>query len=261
MGRLIPEVDGRGKSNQQDPHARKGLSYVPPKPVRIFINRASSNCISTDEGECDLQLSPANGKRKSVFKRIGKIESQRSVFDRLGSNPQAPKRKSIHDRLGVVQDVKNNASHPVEAEPSKRPRSMIPSRMRREIDIHISCREVLKVQPRTIVHTRVHKGENEESVGSSDDVAPPQGEEASSFHITLFNKLIEAGFIREVKYPVTISSIVPVRKKNGQIRVCVDFRDLNVACPKDDFPLPITELMIDAVTGHEIMSFMDGTRR
>ncbi|KAL0441756.1 UNVERIFIED_CONTAM: hypothetical protein Sradi_0114500 [Sesamum radiatum] len=49
------------------------------------------------------------------------------------------------------------------------------------------------------------------------------------------NKLIEVGFIREVKYPMWISSIVPVRKKNGQIRVCVDFRDLNNACPKDDF--------------------------
>ncbi|XP_057793051.1 uncharacterized protein LOC131009656 [Salvia miltiorrhiza] len=73
------------------------------------------------------------------------------------------------------------------------------------------------------------------------------------------NKLITAGFIREVKYPTWISSIVPVRKKNGQIRVCVDFRDLNEACPKDDFPLPIAELMIDATTGHEALSFMDGS--
>ncbi|GFZ02402.1 hypothetical protein Acr_15g0010100 [Actinidia rufa] len=73
------------------------------------------------------------------------------------------------------------------------------------------------------------------------------------------NKLIEAGFIREVKYPTWISSIVPVKKKNGQIRICVDFRDLNNACPKDDFPLPITELMIDATTGHEALSFMDGS--
>ncbi|KAL0420448.1 UNVERIFIED_CONTAM: Transposon Tf2-12 polyprotein [Sesamum latifolium] len=56
-----------------------------------------------------------------------------------------------------------------------------------------------------------------------------------------------------------ISSIVLVRKKNGQIRVCVDFRDLNNACPKDDFPLPIAELMIDATTGHEALSFMDGS--
>ncbi|KAL0451212.1 UNVERIFIED_CONTAM: hypothetical protein Slati_1099300 [Sesamum latifolium] len=73
------------------------------------------------------------------------------------------------------------------------------------------------------------------------------------------NKLIEVGFIREVKYPLWISSIVPVRKKNGQNRVCVDFRDLNNTCPKDDFPLSIAELMIDATMGHEALSFMDGS--
>ncbi|XP_070034244.1 uncharacterized protein [Nicotiana tomentosiformis] len=76
---------------------------------------------------------------------------------------------------------------------------------------------------------------------------------------TEVNKLIEAGFVCEVKYATWISSIVPVRKKNGQIRVCVDFRDLNNACPKDEFPLPITELMIDATTGYEAMSFMNGS--
>jgi hypothetical protein len=72
------------------------------------------------------------------------------------------------------------------------------------------------------------------------------------------NKLIEAGFIREVKYPRWISSMVPVIKKNGKIRICVDFRNLNDGCPKDDFPLPIMEIMIDATTGHEALSFMDG---
>ena len=49
-----------------------------------------------------------------------------------------------------------------------------------------------------------------------------------------------------------------MRKKNGQLRVCVDFRDLNNACPKDDFPLSIPELMMDATSGHETMSLMDG---
>ena len=52
---------------------------------------------------------------------------------------------------------------------------------------------------------------------------------------------------------------IPVRKKNGQLRVYVDFRDLNYACPKDDFPLPMTELMIDYTTRHEALSFMDCT--
>ncbi|XP_019234100.1 PREDICTED: uncharacterized protein LOC109214618 [Nicotiana attenuata] len=74
------------------------------------------------------------------------------------------------------------------------------------------------------------------------------------------NKLIGAGFIREVKYPPWISSIVPVKKKkNGQIRVCVNYRDLNNVCPKDEFLLPIPELMIDATTEFEAMSFMDGS--
>lgn len=72
------------------------------------------------------------------------------------------------------------------------------------------------------------------------------------------NKLQATNFIREVKYPTWIENIVPFKKKNGQIRVCVDFRDLNAACPKDEFPLPITELMVDAATGFEALSFMDG---
>lgn len=52
--------------------------------------------------------------------------------------------------------------------------------------------------------------------------------------------------------------MVPVKKKNGQIRVCVNFRDLNKACPKDDFPLLLTEQMVDATTEYEALSFMDG---
>ncbi|RVW28741.1 hypothetical protein CK203_117813 [Vitis vinifera] len=67
--------------------------------------------------------------------------------------------------------------------------------------------------------------------------------------------------IYEVKYPAWIANIVSVKKKNGQIRVCVDFKYLNNACPKDDFQLPIIELMVDATTGHEALSFMDGSLR
>ncbi|KAG9453150.1 hypothetical protein H6P81_006054 [Aristolochia fimbriata] len=73
------------------------------------------------------------------------------------------------------------------------------------------------------------------------------------------DKLIATNFIREVKYTSWIANIVPIKKKTGQIRVYVDFRDPNKACLKDDFPLPITELMVDATTGHEALSFMDGS--
>ena len=41
--------------------------------------------------------------------------------------------------------------------------------------------------------------------------------------------------------------------------MCVNFHDLNNACPKDDFTLPIIRIMVDTTTGHEILSFMDGS--
>ena len=54
-------------------------------------------------------------------------------------------------------------------------------------------------------------------------------------------------------------NIIPIKKKNGQIRICVDFRDLNNVCPKDDFTLPIIKLMVDATTNYEVLSFIDGS--
>uniref|UniRef100_A0A2N9G420 Integrase catalytic domain-containing protein n=1 Tax=Fagus sylvatica TaxID=28930 RepID=A0A2N9G420_FAGSY len=62
----------------------------------------------------------------------------------------------------------------------------------------------------------------------------------------------------ELGHPRWLSNIVPVKKKNGQIRCCVDFRNLNKACPKDEFPLPNMDLLIDSAAGHAMFSFMDG---
>jgi len=50
---------------------------------------------------------------------------------------------------------------------------------------------------------------------------------------------------------------MPITKKNGKIQICIDFRDLNAACPKDKFPLSITDVMIDNTYDFERMSFMD----
>ncbi|XP_040369413.1 uncharacterized protein LOC121051284 [Rosa chinensis] len=45
------------------------------------------------------------------------------------------------------------------------------------------------------------------------------------------------------------------------MRVCVDYRDLNLAIPKDVYPMPVADMLVDAVAGHELLSFMDGTVR
>ena len=55
--------------------------------------------------------------------------------------------------------------------------------------------------------------------------------------------------------------MVPVRKKNGDIRIFIDFRNLNKACQKDNFPLPPMEQILQAVASSELMSFLDGFAR
>jgi hypothetical protein len=72
------------------------------------------------------------------------------------------------------------------------------------------------------------------------------------------DKLRTAGFIYPIAYTSWVSNPVPVDKKKGTIRICTDFRDLNNACPKDNFPTPFIDQIIDDCTGHEALSFMDG---
>nr|AAQ56355.1 putative reverse transcriptase [Oryza sativa Japonica Group] len=71
-------------------------------------------------------------------------------------------------------------------------------------------------------------------------------------------RLYYACFIRPYRYAEWVSSIVPVIKKNGKVRVCIGFRDLNKATQKDEYPMPVADQLVDAASGHKILSFMDG---
>ena len=71
------------------------------------------------------------------------------------------------------------------------------------------------------------------------------------------DKLLFANFIREVYYSEWLANVVMVKKSNGKWRMCVDFTDLNKACPKDIFPLPRIDQLVDSIAGHELLSFMD----
>ncbi|XP_072072144.1 uncharacterized protein [Arachis hypogaea] len=69
--------------------------------------------------------------------------------------------------------------------------------------------------------------------------------------------LLEAEFIKELEYSTWLSNIVLVKKANGKWRMCVDYSDLNKACPKDSFPLPNIDTLVDSVAGYRFLSFMD----
>ena len=70
-------------------------------------------------------------------------------------------------------------------------------------------------------------------------------------------KLLEASFIREVYYPDWLANVVIVKKSNGKWRMCIDYTDLNRACPKDSYPLLRIDTLVDSTARHKLLSFMD----
>ena len=71
-------------------------------------------------------------------------------------------------------------------------------------------------------------------------------------------KLLKAKFIIPTRYLQWLANIFLVIKKNGKLRVCVDFRDLNTATPKDMYVMPISDMLVDSTANNELLSFMDG---
>ena len=113
--------------------------------------------------------------------------------------------------------------------------------------------EMPSLDPRLVVHTL-----------NVDLRVKPVIQPAKVFHTDVetqitqeVKKLLAAGFIKPIQHPKWLSKVVHVKKKNGQIRCCVDFCNLNKACPKDEFPLPNIDLLVDSATGSSMFSFMD----
>jgi hypothetical protein len=72
------------------------------------------------------------------------------------------------------------------------------------------------------------------------------------------DRLLQDGFIQPCRYADWVSSIVLVGKKNtGKIRICVDFRNLNWATLKDEYPMPVANLLVNSASGNKVISFLD----
>ena len=113
--------------------------------------------------------------------------------------------------------------------------------------------EVLGVDPEFIVHKL-----------NVDPSFPPKiqkSRRSTKEHVEAIRsevrRLREAEAIREAFFPEWLVNTVVVKKKNGKLRVCVDFTDLNRACPQDPFPMPKIDQLINVTYGHPRMSFSD----
>ena len=114
--------------------------------------------------------------------------------------------------------------------------------------------EMPRLDPGLVVHTL-----------NVDPEAKPIAQPTRIFHTKIegqivkeVQKMLAARFIKPIQHPRWLSNIVPVKKKNRQIRCCVDLRNLNRAYPKDEFLLPNMDLLIDFAIGSAMFSFMDG---
>ena len=127
--------------------------------------------------------------------------------------------------------------------------------------------DILKRQSRHVcLESRGYAGDRPHSHGSqtecviyifpnlAEETSIRSGERQSHYR---GRKLLEADFIREVYYPDWLANVVMVKKANGKWRMCVDFTDLNKACPKNNYPLPRIDTLVDSTARHQLLSFMD----
>jgi hypothetical protein len=83
------------------------------------------------------------------------------------------------------------------------------------------------------------------------------GQERRDAVVKEVRKLVEAGILKEAKYPTWIANPVMVKKPDGSWRMCVDYKDLNSACPKDAYPLPEIDLKVDSLAQFQYKCFLD----
>jgi hypothetical protein len=94
----------------------------------------------------------------------------------------------------------------------------------------------------------------------------PYKQPAQRFNLIIHNqvkeeveRLLDTRFIRPCRYADWVSNIIPVKKKNtDKIQVCLDFHNLNKATPKDEYLIPIADMLINNASGHRVISFLDG---
>ena len=109
------------------------------------------------------------------------------------------------------------------------------------------------IDPSVMVH-RLNVSPSFPPVPQKRRVFAPERDQAIAEEV---RKLQEASFIREVYYPDWLVNVVMVKNASGKWRMCVDFTDLNKDCPKDSYPLPRVDVLVDSTARHQLLSFMD----
>uniref|UniRef100_A0A2N9HPC3 Reverse transcriptase n=1 Tax=Fagus sylvatica TaxID=28930 RepID=A0A2N9HPC3_FAGSY len=230
------------------------------KPIRIAANSCPFDQTEAHFVEAALYDDLASTEEPSIRKKKRK---EREVEQ--GSAPQCqegptPEEGGLQPSCHLIQQTENSGKVVVD--------QLQPTTMNSEEVTVDHIRSMVMSPPSSCGGSDKMPGIDPGLVAHSLNVEPgtrPVVQPMRTFHTEVeaqitqeVKKLLAAGFIKPIQHPRWLSNIVPVKKKNGQIRCCVDFRNLNKACPKDEFPLPNMDLLIDSAAGHAMFSFMDG---
>ena len=126
--------------------------------------------------------------------------------------------------------------------------------LKENLDVFVWSHEDMPGIAPEIIQHKLNVNPDRKPVQQKQRVFAPEQDQAVTDEVT---KLLAAGFIREVHYPEWLANVVLVEKANGKWRMCEDFTDLNKACPKDSFPLPRIDQLVDSTAGHKLLTFMD----
>jgi len=117
----------------------------------------------------------------------------------------------------------------------------------------MSHEDMLGIPPLIIVH-KLMVDPSYEPVNQRRQSFAPEQNQAIAEEV---QKLLQVGFIQEVDYSEWLANVVLVKKSSEKWRMCVNFTDLNKACPDDSFPLPWMDLLVDSTSEHELLNSMD----
>ena len=115
-----------------------------------------------------------------------------------------------------------------------------------------SHEDMIGIDPAVMCH---HLNIDPTKKGARQKRRPISGERAEALQEEV-DRLMKVGLVKESFYPTWLANPVLVEKPNGKWRTCIDFTNLNGACPKDSFPLPRIDQMVDSIAGHALLSFM-----
>ena len=168
-------------------------------------------------------------------------------------------RRIVAEPTEALEDIPLDEDNPgkstrIEADLEGKIKKGLTCFLRKNINVFAWSHENMPgIDPSVITHhLNVHP--SSKPVRQKKRVFPPKRDNAIREEV---QKLTLVKFIREVYYLDWLANVVMVKKANGKWRMCVDFTDLNKACPKDSYPLPRIDQLVDSTAGHRLLSFMD----